>query len=351
MERTPNLNLPYIMASQAQKHVTHNEAIRGLDAIVHPGAESRQVLVPPSNPTDGVRYIIPVDTDAEAAWGGSSNTIAVWQDGAWAYYQPRQGWTAHIADENVLLVYNDNEWQPLADFQRDPTVEIWGINATADTNNRLTLSAPASLFTAENDDHRLSINKSDIPDTASILLQTGYSTRFELGLTGDDDFKIRSSTDGINFEDAMVIDQTTGNVRLPRTVTAKLGGNSVGSEQIASGTVYPLTQFNVTTDTLFDSTFSAGILTIGSVDAGMWSLEFQSNIAGPPALKGVYIRRNGAALAIMQFDAMNGANVLKAVTTAQLEAGDRIDFSIYQSTGANQVPGGATRFFAYRVGN
>lgn len=27
-ETTPNLILPYIMPSQAQKHVTHNEAIR-----------------------------------------------------------------------------------------------------------------------------------------------------------------------------------------------------------------------------------------------------------------------------------------------------------------------------------
>ena len=28
MEQTANLQLPYIMPSQAQKHVTHNEAVR-----------------------------------------------------------------------------------------------------------------------------------------------------------------------------------------------------------------------------------------------------------------------------------------------------------------------------------
>ena len=33
-ETTPNLNLPFIMPAQAQKHVTHNEAIELLDAIV-----------------------------------------------------------------------------------------------------------------------------------------------------------------------------------------------------------------------------------------------------------------------------------------------------------------------------
>ncbi|MBB3144845.1 hypothetical protein FHS21_001246 [Phyllobacterium trifolii] len=33
-QTTTNLKLPYIAPSQAQKHVTHNEAIRALDALV-----------------------------------------------------------------------------------------------------------------------------------------------------------------------------------------------------------------------------------------------------------------------------------------------------------------------------
>jgi hypothetical protein len=39
-EATPNLTLPYIMPSQAQKHVTHHEAIRALDALVQIAAEA-----------------------------------------------------------------------------------------------------------------------------------------------------------------------------------------------------------------------------------------------------------------------------------------------------------------------
>ena len=41
MNDTPNLALPYILASQAQKHVTHNEAIRTLDCLVQLAVESR----------------------------------------------------------------------------------------------------------------------------------------------------------------------------------------------------------------------------------------------------------------------------------------------------------------------
>ncbi len=42
MSQTPNLALPYIQAAQAQKHVTHNEAIRALDAIVQLGVLDRR---------------------------------------------------------------------------------------------------------------------------------------------------------------------------------------------------------------------------------------------------------------------------------------------------------------------
>ena len=34
VEETVNLALPYILSAQAQKHVTHNEALRRLDAVV-----------------------------------------------------------------------------------------------------------------------------------------------------------------------------------------------------------------------------------------------------------------------------------------------------------------------------
>ena len=33
-DTTPNLALPFILPSQAQKHVTHNEALQQLDAVV-----------------------------------------------------------------------------------------------------------------------------------------------------------------------------------------------------------------------------------------------------------------------------------------------------------------------------
>ena len=39
-----HLHLPYIAANQAQKHVTHNEAVRLLDALVQMAVISRKAL-------------------------------------------------------------------------------------------------------------------------------------------------------------------------------------------------------------------------------------------------------------------------------------------------------------------
>ncbi|MEQ1614009.1 MAG: DUF2793 domain-containing protein, partial [Hyphomicrobiaceae bacterium] len=92
---SPNLNLPYILAAQAQKHVTHNEAVRALDAIVQLSVLDRDLTAPPATPADGDRYI--VAATPTGSWSGQAGNIAAFQDGAWAYYAPRKGWLAWIA--------------------------------------------------------------------------------------------------------------------------------------------------------------------------------------------------------------------------------------------------------------
>ncbi len=68
MDDTPNLGLPYIMAAQSQKHVTHNEAIRALDAMVQLAVLDRDLAAPPGSPAEGARYI--VGGSPTGAWSG-----------------------------------------------------------------------------------------------------------------------------------------------------------------------------------------------------------------------------------------------------------------------------------------
>lgn len=95
-----------------------------------------------------------------------------------------------------------------------------GVNATADTTNRLSVSAPATLLNHEGSDHRLKINKSAASSTASLLFQDAFSGRAEFGLTGDDDFHIKVSADGTTWYEALVVDRSTGVVSLPLTTIA-----------------------------------------------------------------------------------------------------------------------------------
>jgi hypothetical protein len=205
MDETPNLKLPYIMAAQAQKHVTHNEAIRALDAIVQIGVADRDLSAPPVSPADGARYI--VAGGATGDWSGHAGEVAAWQDGAWMFYGPLEGWLAWVADENALVVWDGAAWVAATD-----RVPLLGINATADATNRLALASAASLFNHAGAGHQHKINKNAAGDTASILFQTGFAGRAEFGLTGDDHWHVKVSANGSSWIDALTVKNDTGNV-------------------------------------------------------------------------------------------------------------------------------------------
>lgn len=230
MDSTENLDLPYLMPSQAQKHVTHNDALRALDALVQLAVASRSVAAPPSSPQPGERYI--VASGASGAWAGRTGSVAAWQDGAWMFYAPQSGWLAYVGDDNTLVRFDGAEW---ADYAGSITelhnLALLGINAAADAGNRLALSSAASLFSHEGAGHRLKVNKAAAADTASVLFQTDYSGRAEFGLAGDDDFHVKVSADGAAFTEAMVIERTSGRATFPAGIAGM-------REQLATGRTY-----------------------------------------------------------------------------------------------------------------
>jgi hypothetical protein len=108
MSMTPNLLLPRILAGQAQKHVTHNEALRSLDGLVQLSVKDRTRNAPPASPADGARYIVgPTPTGAWAGWAGD---IALRADGAWHRLPARDGFVAWVEAEGVLLVREGAGW-------------------------------------------------------------------------------------------------------------------------------------------------------------------------------------------------------------------------------------------------
>jgi hypothetical protein len=245
MTDSPNLALPYILAAQSQKHVTHNEAIRALDCLVQLSVADRDLTAPPPSPADGARYL--VAAGATDAWAGQTDKIAAFQDGAWIFYQPRDGWIVWIADENTAIVYASGAWSVsfgggggvtdhgvltgLADDDHPHYLNTargdarytpinpatLGINAAADATNRLAVAAAASLFNHAGNGHQVKVSKNAASDTASFLFQTNFSGRAEMGTTGDDNFHFKVSSDGTTWHEALTIDRTSGKVSTPLT--------------------------------------------------------------------------------------------------------------------------------------
>lgn len=112
MADTNRLVLPLLSASQAQKHVTVNEAMKLLDAIVQAGVIDKDLTAPPGGESEGDIYI--VGGSATGAWAGQDDDLAIYQDGAWVFVTPLSGWIAWVNDETTFYVYNSGSWQSLA---------------------------------------------------------------------------------------------------------------------------------------------------------------------------------------------------------------------------------------------
>tara|TARA_R110002073_G_scaffold303806_2_gene472291 strand:+ start:11139 stop:11882 length:744 start_codon:yes stop_codon:yes gene_type:complete len=107
-DETPHLGLPYILANQAQKQVTHNEALRLLDGIVQMAVISAGETDPPAGPNDGDRYIVAIGGTGD--WAGWDGAIAYYVDGAWMKLVPQAGWRAWAAAAE-FLIYDGAAWK------------------------------------------------------------------------------------------------------------------------------------------------------------------------------------------------------------------------------------------------
>jgi hypothetical protein len=194
-DKTNNLALPYILPSQAQKHVTHNAALQLLDAIVQLTIVAR-AATPPGAAGEGACYL--VDPSPTDAWVGKAGMVALRQDGAWIFLQPREGWQAWFTADASIRIFRAGQWA-----QQGPSAngafQTLGINTTADATNRLAVSAAATLFNNSGNGHQIKVNKSALTDTASLLFQTNWSGRAEMGIAGSDDFVVKVSPDGSSW--------------------------------------------------------------------------------------------------------------------------------------------------------
>ena len=352
-DTTQRLALPLLAAGQAQKHVTHNEALVALDAVVHLAVIDNGRSAPPAGAQDGDRHI--VGTAPTAEWAGQAGRIAALDGAAWMFLTPRAGWLAYVESERRLLMHDGGGWGDV----EVRSARQFGINATADSYNRLSINAPASLFNNEGAGHRLTINRNAANDTASQIFSTNFSARAEIGLMGSDIFQLKVSPDGASFLTALSADGS-GLVRMPAqplnsfamtgAPSAALPANSwttvSGSLTSWSPIVArPASSFNTATGQFQPSAaglhhVSAALTLVstgsaGQVQAALW--------------------RNGAMLAgSAQIASIQGANApvsLRTDIAADLAAGDGLELRVMASeAGVKLMNGGCGRFTAAFAG-
>ncbi|NDA45982.1 MAG: DUF2793 domain-containing protein [Alphaproteobacteria bacterium] len=231
MSTTFHLALPYLDPAQAQKHVTHNEALRQMDGLIHLSVMARNLSTPPDGVQEGARYL--VSANPSGVFAGHMGQIAHFIDGAWLFSQPKTGWTCYVASESVHLIFDGTNWRSFVfAFDNLQNLKSLGLGTSADALNPLAVKLNTCLFThvpaseGGTGDLRFKLNKETSSSTASQLYQSNWSGRAETGLMGDDHFRIKVSADGSLWRTALDIDPSSGQVTFPSGLSSSSGSSA-----------------------------------------------------------------------------------------------------------------------------
>ena len=228
MAQTPRLGLALLAAAQAQKHVTHNDALASLDGLVQASVLAMDTASPPATPNEGDAYLVSATPVASTGFAGQAFNLAFFINGAWRFMVPQSGWLVFVRAISGFVVFYGGTWHPLDDCARMfANLQRFGLGTTADNYNRFAVKTNAGYFAAlsaaegGSGDLRLTLSKAQSGNTASWLFQTNWSGRAEMGLTGDDCWRIKLSSDGTTWQDVLVADPATSAVRIDRLISGR----------------------------------------------------------------------------------------------------------------------------------
>ena len=142
---------------------------------------------------------------------------------------PINGWFCWVEDEKDIYVY-DTTWGTFgSSLGAVQNLSLLGVNTTADITNKLAVASEAVLFTNTGNNVQLKLNKATPGDTASLLFQSSWSGRAEMGLAGNDDFSVKVSADGAAWNTGLALDAATGKVTMPlgAVVTGSITGTAI----------------------------------------------------------------------------------------------------------------------------
>lgn len=109
MTETARHKLPLLAVSQAQKEITHNEALLRIDALLHAVAQSELASPPAATDADiGKCWLVGASPTGE--WAGKSFQLAIWIGGGWRFCPPVEGMRLRVQSSNTCRVYSGGSW-------------------------------------------------------------------------------------------------------------------------------------------------------------------------------------------------------------------------------------------------
>jgi len=108
-DQTPRLAMPYIIASQSQKEVTHNTALNDLDMFTQTVIETDLLASPPVSPVEGQIWI--VASGGLSEWAGQDSKLAQYIGGAWKFFDAFEGLVVWVNDQSISARFVAGMWQ------------------------------------------------------------------------------------------------------------------------------------------------------------------------------------------------------------------------------------------------
>jgi len=137
-ERSSRHGLPFLVAAQAQKEVTHNEAIALIDLLLNAHADA-VLAEPPSSPQFGRCWI--VADGGLGSWQGQAGAVAGWTAGGWRFVQVPVGTSMRVGA--VRMIRAEQGWTA------PPTVAVPSGGGIVDVEARAAISQLIELFRAQ----------------------------------------------------------------------------------------------------------------------------------------------------------------------------------------------------------
>ncbi len=155
---TDILGLDELAQNQASKYLTHNKALRQIEALISRVLD-RDNGGPPASPSAGDVYIV---DSAAGDWSTADvDDIAHYYSGAWHFYTPVEGLAVWVVDEGLRVYYTGAAWVEYTaaaeptDFDQDAATTTgltWGHKAGTVRKDNAVTAVPAGTVTLTDDD-------------------------------------------------------------------------------------------------------------------------------------------------------------------------------------------------------